>query len=188
VSDETPTPAPAPDAAPAPKAAAPAAKPAPPPPKPPADPAFLAEVERLLGPGAAADHQGGLPAWRVDAAAVREVCRRALESGYDFLMFVSAVDRPADGKLDVVYALGRFGEPRQIALLAELDRETPEIDSVVGLWAGAEWHEREAWDMFGIVFRGHPFLRRILLDEDWPGHPLRKDYVDTIHDVVKRPY
>jgi NADH-quinone oxidoreductase subunit C len=185
VSDETPTPAPA--DAPKAEVPAPAAKPAPPPPKPPADPAFLAEVDALLGAGAAADHQGGLPAWRVGAAAVLETCRRVRAAGYDFLMFVSAVDRPAEGKLDVLYALGRYGEARQIALLAEIDREQPEIDSVVEVWAGAEWHERETYDMFGVVFRGHPFLRRILLDEDWPGHPLRKDYVDTLHDVVKRP-
>ena len=72
--------------------------------------------------------------------------------------------------------------------VADVPRGTPEIDSVRTVWAGADWHERETWDMFGITFRNHPFLRRILLDEDWPGHPLRKDFVDTLHDVVKRPY
>jgi NADH-quinone oxidoreductase subunit C len=52
----------------------------------------------------------------------------------------------------------------------------PHIPSVVAIWPGADWHERETWDMFGIIFDGHPALTRILMPDDWPGHPQRKDY------------
>jgi len=119
---------------------------------------------------------------------MRLLVDRLRASGFDYLLFMTAVDRPAETRLEVTYLITRFDDGRQLALVADIPREAPEIDTVSGIWAGADWHERETFDMFGIVFRGHPFLRRILLDEDWPGHPLRKDYVDTLHDVVKRPY
>ena len=174
----------APDAAPSP-AAAPAA------PAPVPDPALLAlreEVGRVLGAAATPDSAAGVPAWRIDAAGVVAAARRLRAAGFDYLLFVTAVDRPAEAKFEVTYLISRYDDGRQLALVADIPREAPEIDTVSGVWAGADWHERETFDMFGIVFRGHPFLRRILLDEDWPGHPLRKDYVDTLHDVVKRPY
>ena len=173
----------APDAAQAP-AATPAAAPAP-------DPALIAlreEVGRILGADAVPDPAAGVPAWRVEAAGIADAARRMRAAGFDYLLFMTAVDRPAEAKFEVTYLISRYDDGRQLALVADIPREAPEIDTVSGIWAGADWHEREAFDMFGIVFRGHPYMRRILLDEDWPGHPLRKDYVDTLHDVVKRPY
>ena len=65
--------------------------------------------------------------------------------------------------------------PRALRVEARLD-DGEEIDSVIGVWPAADWNEREAYDLFGIVFRGHPYLVRILMPEDWEGHPLRKDY------------
>jgi len=174
-----------PDAAPAP-ATAPAAAPAPAP--NPAEIALREEVARILGGAATPDAAPGVPAWRVDAAGLPDTARRLRAAGFDYLLFMTAVDRPEAARFEVVYLLTRYDDGRQLALLADVPREAPEIDTVSGIWAGADWHERETYDMFGIVFRGHPFLRRILLDDDWPGHPLRKDYVDTLHDVVKRPY
>ena len=150
--------------------------------------AMREEVARILGHAATPDPAAGVPAWRVDAAGVPDAARRLRAAGFDYLLFVSAVDRPAEAKFEVTYLISRFDDGRQLALLADVPRERPEIDTVSGVWAGANWHERETFDMFGIVFRGHPFLRRILLDDNWLGHPLRKDYVDTLHDVVKRPY
>ena len=181
----------APDAAAAPAAAPTAPTPAAPAPPPAPDPALVAlreEVGRILGDTATPEPAAGVPAWRVEAAGVPDAARRLRAAGFDYLLFVTAVDRPAEAKFEMTYLITRFDDGRQVALVADLPREAPEIDTVSGIWAGANWHERETFDMFGIVFRGHPYLRRILLDEDWPGHPLRKDYVDTIHDVVKRPY
>jgi NADH-quinone oxidoreductase subunit C len=70
-------------------------------------------------------------------------------------------------------------------LKTRVPRENPRIESVTSLWPGAEWHEREVFDLFGIVFEGHPDLRRILLPDDWEGHPLRKDYQDD--RLIRRP-
>jgi NADH-quinone oxidoreductase subunit C len=174
--------------------AAPASAPAPVPapvPAPGPDPAEIAlreDVACILGGAATADTGAGVPSWRVDAAGLPDAARRLRAAGFDYLLFVTAVDRPAEARFEVVYLISRYDDGRQLALVADVPREAPAIETVSGVWAGADWHERETYDMFGIVFRGHPFLRRILLDEDWPGHPLRKDYVDTLHDVVKRPY
>jgi NADH-quinone oxidoreductase subunit C len=83
---------------------------------------------------------------------------------------------PKPKRFSVSYHLLRVGdEPVRIRVQAWLD-DGEEIDSVIGVWPAADWFEREAWDMFGIRFRGHPNLTRILLDDDWEGHPLRKDY------------
>ncbi|MEO5633700.1 NADH-quinone oxidoreductase subunit C [Gaiella sp.] len=73
------------------------------------------------------------------------------------------------------HALRLADDPARVRVQAWLD-DGEEIDSVVPIWPTADWFEREAWDMFGIVFRGHPNLVRILMEDDWEGHPLRKDY------------
>jgi NADH-quinone oxidoreductase subunit C len=79
-------------------------------------------------------------------------------------------------RFSVSYHLLRLADdPARVRVQTWLD-DGEEIDSVIGVWPAADWFEREAWDMFGIRFRGHPNLRRILLDDDWEGHPLRKDY------------
>jgi NADH-quinone oxidoreductase subunit C len=79
-------------------------------------------------------------------------------------------------RFTVVYHLLRVADaPERVRVTAWLD-DGEEIDSVVGVWPAADWYEREAFDMFGIRFRGHPNLVRILMPEDWEGHPLRKDY------------
>jgi NADH-quinone oxidoreductase subunit C len=182
MSDET-APAPAPAAP-----AAAAAAPAPPPPPDPEAVAFAAKVSNSLGDLGTVDTLPGLPSWRVEAPRIVEAVRRLRDAGFDYLLFVTAVDRPAEGRFELLYAFTSYAGGRHGALVAEIPREAPAIDSVSGVFAGADWHERETYDLFGITFRNHPFLRRILLDEDWPGHPLRKDYVDTLHDVVKRPY
>ncbi len=89
---------------------------------------------------------------------------------------LARVPAPAPKRFAVSYHLLRLGtDPARVRVKAWLD-DGEEIDSVIGVWPTADWFEREAWDMFGIVFRGHPNLRRILMDDDWEGHPLRKDY------------
>ena len=83
---------------------------------------------------------------------------------------------PTLARFEVVYHLYSIALRHEIRIRAQLPEEEPCIDSVVGLWPGANWLERETYDLMGIRFTGHPDLRRILLPEDWQGHPLRKEY------------
>lgn len=104
------------------------------------------------------------------------VCRMLRESfGFDYLADIAAVDW--QDRIEVIYRLTALASNEKVVIRVDLDRSHPEIDSVTGIWKGAEFPEREAFDLMGVVFRGHPDLRRILLPEDWEGHPLRKDYV-----------
>lgn len=95
----------------------------------------------------------------------------------DWLANLSGVDYAADEKMCVVYDLWSFDLRHSFAVKVYCPRNDPHVPSVMDLWPAANWHEREAFDLFGIVFDGHPDLRRILLAEDWEGFPLRKDYV-----------
>jgi len=96
---------------------------------------------------------------------------------FDMLSCITVLDNgPENGTLDVVYNVYSIPFNHHLALKVTLPRDTAEVDSVEEIWKTANWHEREAFDMFGITFKGHPDLRRILLPADWEGHPLRKDY------------
>lgn len=95
----------------------------------------------------------------------------------DWLRCLTGIDYAADGKLAVAYDFWSFDHRHDLAVKVYVPRETPVIPSVVHLWRTADWHEREAFDLLGISFSSHPNLTRILLAEDWEGHPLRKDYV-----------
>jgi NADH-quinone oxidoreductase subunit C len=114
---------------------------------------------------------------------LRQDPRLAMEQ----LSIVSGVDR---GEwIEVVYHLFSYTHNHAATIKAKLDPQNPEVDSVVDLWGAAEWHERETFDLVGIRFRGHPGLRRILLPEDWEGHPLRRDYIqpERYHDIPDLP-
>ncbi len=83
---------------------------------------------------------------------------------------------PKPKRFSVSYHLLQLADrPRRVRVQVWLD-DGGSVESVVSVWPAADWHEREAWDMMGIPFEGHPNLRRILMDDDWEGHPLRKDY------------
>ncbi len=98
---------------------------------------------------------------------------------FDYLSSISAVDYQSDG-FEVVYHLLNLRKPtHRLVLKVRVPREDPLVPTVTEIWPTANWHEREAWDLMGIRFTGHPDLRRILMREDWEGHPLRKDYVDN---------
>jgi NADH-quinone oxidoreductase subunit C len=96
---------------------------------------------------------------------------------FDFLRAISAVDDPKAGRFVIVYELISTAHRHAFAVKVACARDNPHVPSVAGVWPAANWHERETYDLFGIVFDGHPEMRRILLPEDWQGHPLRKDYV-----------
>jgi NADH-quinone oxidoreductase subunit C len=96
------------------------------------------------------------------------------------LSTVTAVDRyPFEPRFEVVYHLQSIERQLRIRLKCRLAGENPEIESVTSVWAGANWYEREVFDLFGITFLNHPDLRRIMMPDDWTGHPLRKDYPVT---------
>jgi len=110
-------------------------------------------------------------------AAVLPVCRWLKsdpEMEFDLLSCVSGTDDTKD--LWVVYHLYSIPRNQRAVLKVNVGREAPSVESVVSVWSTADWHERETYDMYGINFENHPDLRRILLPEDWPGYPLRKDY------------
>ncbi len=83
---------------------------------------------------------------------------------------------PATARFVVVYHFFSLAHKHRLRLEIPVEEQDAEVDSVTSLWAGADWLEREVWDMFGIRFRGHPNLKRILMYEEFTGHPLRKDY------------
>jgi NADH-quinone oxidoreductase subunit C len=107
---------------------------------------------------------------------------------YEWLMCLSGVDYPPD-RIEVVYHLYSQTHGRKLVLKAQLDRNDPRVPTVDPAWKMANWHERECFDMLGVVFEGHPDLRRILLPFDWEGYPLRKDYVypDSYRGVTNKP-
>lgn len=107
---------------------------------------------------------------------------------FDLLMCLSGVDYTG-GKLGVVYHLNAMKLNQKIVLKVEVPVDHPHCQSVESVWKTANWHEREAFDLYGIIFDGHPDLRRILLPDDWEGHPMRKDYqVPEFYNGMKVPY
>ncbi len=97
--------------------------------------------------------------------------------GFDFLMDLTAVDHsPREPRFELVCHFYSSKHNYRLRLKCALDSENPAAASLTPLWAGANWFEREAYDMFGIKFEGHPDLRRILMYDGFEGHPLRKDY------------
>ncbi len=116
---------------------------------------------------------------RCAAGKLRDLALRLKSSdeiGYETLNWIAGVDRRTS--FETVYHVYSWKTNTYLELHVDLPRAKPEVASVTSVWPAADWHEREAWDMVGIVFTGHPDLRRILLKDDFVGHPLRKDYVD----------
>jgi NADH-quinone oxidoreductase subunit C len=96
----------------------------------------------------------------------------------EVLSDLTAVDWPKEEKIQIVYHLYSYTHKHQFVLKVDLPRDMPQIATLEGVWKVANWFEREAFDLFGVIFEGHSDLRRILLPEDWTGFPLRKDYVE----------
>jgi NADH-quinone oxidoreductase subunit C len=97
---------------------------------------------------------------------------------FNILMDLTAVDYlgRSGSRFEVVYHFYSLRFNRRLRVKALVNEEDSELDSVASLWPGADWYEREVWDMFGIRFKGHPNLKRILMYDEFKGHPLRKDY------------
>lgn len=96
---------------------------------------------------------------------------------FDFLIALTAVDWwPDEPRFEMVYQLYSTSRNEMVGLRVRLEGDDPNIRTLEGVYSNANWHEREVYDMFGIQFEGHSDLRRILMPQDWEGHPLRKDY------------
>jgi NADH-quinone oxidoreductase subunit C len=113
-----------------------------------------------------------------DPSKIVDLCRYLKDSEkFIRLSAVTAVDwYPEEPRFEVVYHLHSLERNTRLRVKCRLSGADPAIDSVTSVWRGADWYEREVYDMFGIQFRGHPNLIRILMPTDWEGHPLRKDY------------
>lgn len=106
------------------------------------------------------------------------VCRELRDNlGFERICGVSAIDRyPLEPRFEVVYFVHSVSRNIRLKLKVALPGSNPALESITSVWEGANWYEREAFDLFGIKFEGHPNLKRIMMPDDWDGHPLRRDF------------
>lgn len=116
----------------------------------------------------------------IDRAFIRDACsllKHDPELQFTFLSDITCVDwYPSEPRFEVVYHLLAMARKKRLRLKVKVGGDDPSVESVTSLWPGANFFEREIYDLFGVRFSGHPNLRRMLMPEDWEGHPLRKDY------------
>jgi NADH-quinone oxidoreductase subunit C len=116
----------------------------------------------------------------IDRFLIREACvllRDNPDCPFNYLADVTCVDwYPSDPRFEVVYHLLSISKKERVRLKVRLADDSPAVESVTSVWPAANYFEREVFDLFGVRFTGHPYLRRLLMPEDWEGHPLRKDY------------
>jgi NADH-quinone oxidoreductase subunit C len=130
------------------------------------------------------------PSITVESTKIEVVCSFLKEDSrlyFDFLACLTAIDNgPQANTMEVIYHLTSIPYQRQFILKVIVPRDYSNVLTVSTVWRTADWHEREAYDLVGIVFVNHPDLRRILLPTDWEGHPLRKDYQEqeTYHGIM----
>ncbi len=120
-----------------------------------------------------------------------EICtflKEDAELDFDYLLDVCAVDYlPREPRFEMVYHLSSISRHHRLRVKTPV-ADGEKVDSVTGLWATADWTERETFDMFGIEFEGHPDLKRIYMDDDWKGYPLRKDYPERGYKDKYQPF
>jgi len=139
----------------------------------------LAFEDETAGEGNAGTRDACVRLASTAVAALPGVMRRLRDDpalAFDFLQNLTAVDWIKRDAIEMVYHLFSYAHRHTIALKVDLPRATPRVPSVAGLWPSANWMEREQFDLLGVVFEGHPDLRRLLMPDDWAGHPMRKDY------------
>jgi NADH-quinone oxidoreductase subunit C len=112
--------------------------------------------------------------WEIEP--VCEHLRADPELACDYLECITGIDYPDLKKIVVVYHVYSYARKHRVVLKAFLDRDDPVMPTLVNVWSVANWQERECFDLLGVLFEGHPDLRRLLMPDDWEGHPLRKDF------------
>lgn len=139
--------------------------------------------------GVVADERKGYHGYIVDANKLIEFATALRdELGYDYLSSLTGVDYIDEGKLEVVYHVYKTTGGAGLVFKTQVDRENAEVPSLYNVYRGADFQEREAWDLLGIKFTGHPDLRRILLWEGFAGHPLRKDWREPYYEADVKPF
>ncbi|AOQ23660.1 NAD(P)H-quinone oxidoreductase subunit J [Moorella thermoacetica] len=137
---------------------------------------FIQELQRLF-PDLEVREGVDVPALVVPADQLLALMTELKEKrGFNFLADLTAVDYPEDERIEMVYHLLSVPGMAEIRVKVNLDRQHPEVPSLTALWPAANVQEREAFDLMGVKFPGHPDLRRILCPDDFVGHPLRKDF------------
>jgi NADH-quinone oxidoreductase subunit C len=141
-------------------------------------------IEELMLPES---HKVDLPTFFVKKASAHSLLRSLKEKhGYNFLTDYTATDEETDPRFYLVIHLMSIETKARVRIKIKI-KEDEKFDTLIPLWEGANWAEREIFDMFGIQFEGHPDLRRILMDMRWEGHPLRKDYPLRGYQVFLTP-
>ena len=139
--------------------------------------AVLLEESGMLGGG---KFDRGELTLEVAPENILPACERLRTQGYDLLSSITATDwYPTEPRFRVMYHLFSIASKKRVRLATRLLGDNPRINSLIPVWPNANWYEREVYDLFGVHFTGHPDLRRIVLPDDWEGHPLRKDYPTT---------
>jgi NADH-quinone oxidoreductase subunit C len=149
--------------------------------------ALVATLQRAVPaaavePAASVDLHTTVYIARDAVAAAARALRDQADLGFTFLADVTAVDFwPREPRFELIYVLVSLTNRLRLRLKVRLNANDARVSTVSDIWPAANWLEREVWDLFGIVFDGHPDLRRLLMPEDWDGYPLRKDYPVQIH-------
>lgn len=143
-------------------------------------------------PASSADGMPTIYVPREQLVATMRALRDTPELRYAFLADIVAVDYyPREPRFEVIYLVASLGTAgygsaaRRLRVKVRVPGEDPSVPTLSGLWKAADWSERELWDLFGIRVDGHPDLRRLLMPEDWEGHPMRRDYPVQIKQPVK---
>ncbi|MDR9402417.1 MAG: NAD(P)H-quinone oxidoreductase subunit J [Halothece sp. Uz-M2-17] len=137
------------------------------------------------------DHQG-VEMIRVEADALLPVATALYQNGFNYLQCQGGYDAGPGKELVSFYHLVKVSDnadsTEEVRIKVFLPRDNPHVPSVYWIWKAADWQERETYDMFGIVYDGHPNLKRLLMNEDWVGWPLRKDYVSPEFYEIQHAY
>jgi NADH-quinone oxidoreductase subunit C/D len=147
------------------------------------------DIEARFPGAVSVDERPGYEGYIVDVNSLLEFATALRdEFGYDFLSSVTGVDYLPDEKLEVVYHMYKSTGGSALVFKVQVPRQTAVVPSLVGIFQGADFQEREAWDLLGIRFEGHPDLRRILMWEGFEGHPLRKDWQEAYFEADRKPF
>ncbi|MDP2989970.1 MAG: NADH-quinone oxidoreductase subunit C [Kiritimatiellota bacterium] len=148
---------------------------------------LLAAVN-AIEPEAVKREQCDRAAVNVPTAALFKLMQRLRDDpqlAFDMLCTHTAIDYPAENRIELVYQLYSIKHRHYLMVATAIPRDRPEASTLSPVWKIAEWQEREVYDLFGVLYSGHPDLRRLFLDDDWQGFPLRKDYKDDF--MLERP-